>query len=493
MKPFKILLFLVITLILCLAIAFVFPEKGIQLSENISLNFHWSFKSLSKQKVAYVDISDIIENNEKTILQDSIIEEVLPKFDTIRAEVQKLKAKIQKIEYPSGNEFLLYPFFIKLDHCKRNRVRILHYGDSQIEGDRITGYLRNKFQRQFGGSGPGFMPILPRPAESASIIHKASKNWIKHAVYYKKDTILPHRKFGALGSFTRFTSYKEDTLGSNTSIQNAWVEFSKSGMAYRSVQKFNEINIYYGHCNTEFTAKGYINDSLIWFEILDSIQSTQAFTWDLEKAPYKFKIEFEGIKSPDIYGVSMDSKYGVAVDNLPFRGSSGIEFTKLDYTQLHQMTKNINPGLIILQFGVNVVPYKVKNFNFYERGLTRQIKYLKATMPNTPILVVGVSDMSERKGDYYQTRSNIKKVIKAQRNAAKNADCAYWDLFTAMGGENSMPSWVFAEPSLANKDFIHFNRKGGHIVSQMLYNAIIEEYHAYQNKTNSKKQVKENS
>jgi hypothetical protein len=45
-----------------------------------------------------------------------------------------------------------------------------------------------------------------------------------------------------------------------------------------------------------------------------------------------------------------------------------------------------------------------------------------------------------------------------------------------MGGENSMPSWVFAKPALANKDFTHFNEKGARMVAEMFYNALIYDY-----------------
>ncbi|MCK9208945.1 MAG: hypothetical protein M0P66_17675, partial [Salinivirgaceae bacterium] len=61
----------------------------------------------------------------------------------------------------------------------------------------------------------------------------------------------------------------------------------------------------------------------------------------------------------------------------------------------------------------------------------------------------------------------------------KNTGCAFWDLYSAMGGKNSMPSWVFAEPPLASPDFIHFNRQGGHLVAQMLFNALMHEYQKY--------------
>jgi hypothetical protein len=117
--------------------------------------------------------------------------------------------------------------------------------------------------------------------------------------------------------------------------------------------------------------------------------------------------------------------------------------------------------------------------------MTRQLKYLQSVFPNTPILVIGLSDISQRKGNYYQSFPNVELINQAQRNAARNANCVFWDLYKAMGGKNSMPSWVFAEPALAGKDFIHFTRKGGHVVAQMLYNALMQDYQEYQLNTDS--------
>lgn len=485
MKPLRILLFLIITGSVCLGIALIFPVNGIAVTENLNIKFSFKFSDLKNSNPEYADISNIIENNETvevdTIITDSVESiKAEPKIDTLRANAKQLKSKVRPIEFPAGDKNILISFFQKLDNAKHKRVRILHYGDSQIEGDRITGYLRNRFQNKFSGSGPGFMPALPGHAESASIIHKASNNWIKHSVYYKKDTILPHRKFGILGSFARFTSYQADTNYTNAPAEKAWIEFNKSGMAYRSVRNFNECRVFYGHNNSTFIVKGFINDELKWFEEIDETQNTKSFKWDFLSPPEKFRIELEGIKSPDIYAISLDSHTGVAVDNLPFRGSSGTEFTRLDFSQFRQMSKVINAGLIMLQFGVNIIPHQVKNYNYYERALTRQLKYLKQIYPNTPILVISVSDMSMKKGNYYVSYPNIAKIKQAQYNAAKKSNCAFWDLQNAMGGENSMPSWVFAQPSLASKDFIHFNRRGGHIIAQMLYNALMNEYAKYQ-------------
>ena len=57
------------------------------------------------------------------------------------------KILIQPLEYSDAGRILLYNFF---DYMSKNRktVHVLHFGDSQIEGDRITAYLRYKMQKK---------------------------------------------------------------------------------------------------------------------------------------------------------------------------------------------------------------------------------------------------------------------------------------------------------------------------------------------------------
>ena len=55
-----------------------------------------------------------------------------------------------------------YPFQTFLDSLRysKGQVRIIYYGDSQIEGDRITSYLRHTLRKGHGGTGPGlFLPL----------------------------------------------------------------------------------------------------------------------------------------------------------------------------------------------------------------------------------------------------------------------------------------------------------------------------------------------
>ena len=63
--------------------------------------------------------------------------------------------------------------------------------------------------------------------------------------------------------------------------------------------------------------------------------------------------------------------------------------------------------------------------------------------------------------------------------AALENGSAYWDMYLAMGGHNSMPGWVNAEPALAQPDYVHFSTTGSRLIGNMFYNALIYEYNNY--------------
>lgn len=476
MKPIKILVFLIVTAAILATVAMLFPKDGIELGGGIKLHFDFADSQADTVQTNIADVVEIIGNTSAIEAELKADTTTLPADTAVLAQPDTLPAapvpkpkpartdrprSRQPIEFADDDEVRLAPFFAALANCQNRPVRILHYGDSQIEGDRITGYFRNLMQKKYGGSGPGLMPAVPPVAKSSAIVHSASSNWRVHSIYQKRDTSLHHQRFGIMGSFARFGG------------SQAWIKFSPSGQAYKSVKKFTQCNIFYGHADSAFTVKGYANGELLWFEDIDPTADTKRLQWNFEQTPTNFRIEFGGSQSPDIYAVTLDSPAGVMVDNLPFRGSKGTEFVKIDLAQMKQMGHYLPVSLIIYEFGVNAVTNRSRSYSYYEENLRKQLQYLKKVWPRAVILVVGVSDMSENGTNGYVTRSSVPKVIEAQRNAAFAEGCAFWNLYAAMGGRNSMPVWV--ESGMAQKDYTHFNRNGGHRVAQMLFEAIMDE------------------
>jgi hypothetical protein len=130
------------------------------------------------------------------------------------------------------------------------------------------------------------------------------------------------------------------------------------------------------------------------------------------------------------------------------------------------------------------VPYVVRDYTYYEVSLLKQLLYLKKLQPDLAIIVMGVSDMSKKKGTHYVSYSNIARIRDAQRRAAFKAGCAFWDTYSAMGGENSMHSWVNANPPLARKDYTHFSYYGSKVIAEMFMNSLLNDYQEYLKKMN---------
>ena len=104
-----------------------------------------------------------------TINIDSLVQAAKQKKDSLDLLTKIIKQKLldsillsqKKIQYPNNDKSILYTFFQKLDNAKAKKVRIMHYGDSQIEADRITSRLRERLQKEFGGYGAGALSVIP--------------------------------------------------------------------------------------------------------------------------------------------------------------------------------------------------------------------------------------------------------------------------------------------------------------------------------------------
>ena len=239
-------------------------------------------------------------------------------------------------------------------------------------------------------------------------------------------------------------------------------------------------------------AEIYQKEVLSDADIYPTSESLQTIRWVFDEPENSIRIVFRGVNSPDIYGIALDDLSGIAVDNIPMRGNSGLVFTKMDKNLLLQHFKALNVKMIILQFGGNVAPHITTDYTYYEKLFAAQIKRIHQILPDAAVIVIGVADMSIKKRNRYVSYPNIEKILDAMKKASLESGAAYWDLYKAMGGKNSMPSWVFANPPLASSDFVHFNPKGARIIANMFYNALIFEFNQYKKDQENKTEQKEN-
>jgi len=315
MKPSGILLFMISVFLLLIAVALYFPKNGIQISPDLRLHFFSPAEILAGNREEYADISEILRM--QTLLSDTMLEEYAsynPSADTAGASIDKLLAGITRIEYPDGDSSILYPFFSSLKDLEtaNELVRILHYGDSQIEDDRITSYLRNKLQTRFGGSGVGLVPVAPFYPYGFSMTQTNSDNWYRYVVCGNRDTTLTHDRYGALGGFGTYIPENNLVDVENETVE-AWVRFSPSYYSYQNTKRFKQCRIFYGFNNKPFIIEIQIRDSLIDAEMLPASREVKMMQWEFDEPQEELMLKFKGNASPEIYGIALDDASGIAV------------------------------------------------------------------------------------------------------------------------------------------------------------------------------------
>jgi lysophospholipase L1-like esterase len=422
---------------------------------------------------------------------DSLTDQLLAKS---QADTTVKVATPKKVEEPT---FLTLPntnggigplddFFsaLKLDAPKKV-VRIAHYGDSQIEGDRISSNLRAKFVREFGGEGVGFIPF-DDIAECVTYTRTSSKNWKRFTVFHDK---LKKGNFGLSGmSFIYMKHGNEEipevTDESITEDNTEKVEESDNTTTLNISLRnpYTRLAVQYGNaespCKVTVCKRG--KKEVLGKTVLQSNEEYNEQEIPLSSAERQLSLTFKG-KSPVFYGLTVDGDNGVQVDNYGIRGHSGNGLMKINNLLLTKEIAQSNTRLLILQFGANTIPYVKdgKTLNYIAQEFSKLFKKFKGANRNISILVIGVGDMATRIEGEYTSYPMIPQIRDVLKKSALDAGCAYFDLYEYMGGKDAILSW--SKKGLASKDG-HFSPQGQEIVADEIFKILLDNYNLFKQK-----------
>jgi D-alanyl-lipoteichoic acid acyltransferase DltB (MBOAT superfamily) len=410
------------------------------------------------------DLINDLFSDDKT-LDKTHVEQVA---DTIKIIPADIITPVDSVPAPTEN-LSIDPLRGFLDSLRysRGQLRIMYYGDSQIEGDRITSFLRQTLRKGHGGTGPGlFLPLMP-VMYTESVWLRSSSNWERYNYLSYKTGEISHRN---LGPFMAICRYLPE--GERASVpEKAFVRIRPSNVADSASSEYDILRVFYGNTEDVVNVVVKADDNEVFADTLKKGKGFNEITCPLKGAK-DILIKFAGKVSPDIYGISIESKSGVIVDNIPQRGSAGLEFTMVDRDNLTEAYKTLSPDLFILHYGLNIVKNVRENYSYYQKGLGRQLSLLKEISPSTPILVISLTDMAVNEGDSIKSYRNIPAIIDAQKQATLEAGAAFWDSYSAMGGESSIIKWAEKKPPLAQKDYVHFTYPGADTLSKILADAM---------------------
>ena len=458
MKSYKTLLFIALVLAILGGICYVYPKEGLSVG-GVDLHFPTLTKILNPQR--QLDVEAYLAR------QDSLEAVMQTKQDSLEHYRRQIDSSDIRFWFPGGDDTFFDDLFAQLEQTQQTgrTIRIIHYGDSQIEMDRMTNRLRAYMQNRFGGGGPGLVPfatLIP----SLSVSTYGTGALVRQSPFGDTLVVRANGNYGPMVQDFRVAGSASSTItaGSHRSIDDRLRQFSQFKMIFNN--RPGPLTVHFKD------RKGlFVSDTSV------EAEGVHAISWHLDTATTSVGISVTG--NADIYGIMVDNGPGVAVDNIPMRGCSGHQFTQINRDQLAAAYAQMDVGLIILQFGGNSVPYlrSKKSIDAYCEKMGHQIDRLHQCCPNARILFIGPSDMSTREDGELQTYPFLPEVVASLQHMANAHGAAFWSIYHAMGGEGSMAAWV--DQGLGGADYIHFSQRGVDIMGDRLSKAFDNMYQMY--------------
>lgn len=479
-KPFHVVVFIAVCLALLGTVVYLMPSGKFEIF-GYELRFLTQERLHKVQTRREVDISKIIADVDTTALEtgyattNGLHADSAFVRDTIAEQKMNFTiAQSDLLEFYESGEKQLISFFEKLNNASDKKIRILHYGDSQIEGDRMTNFIRQRIQSQFGGTGPGFIPAV-NVYPTFTFESEYSSNFMRYTNFGGQ--ALTSNRYGILNSVGRFTPEPNDSvIIDSLKVETGWIQIAPGERAYSLAKQYNTIYLHYSDATERCLLNIYQNDVLVQTDSLINDGKYHVYTFQTENNPQEVRFEFKSKVSPNILGFSLDGENGVQVDNIGMRGSSGTFFDRIDQKMAKQIYEEQNVELFIMQFGGNAVPY-IKDSTSAQRIVRffkGQLNTIKKLKPDAAIIVIGPSDMSVLIEGEYTTYPLLPYYIGLMKKATQEVGGAYFDMYESMGGKDAMVAWV--EGGLASADHIHFTNKGASIVAQKFYDALMSAY-----------------
>ena len=386
--------------------------------------------------------------------------------DTIAFRLEDKARLVEHEEDIIHNSTSLSLFFEKLYQLraqKKDKVNIVHIGDSHIQADFLSGALRNHFNLDFGNGGRGliFPWKLARTNEAFGVTTSSSAPWDVNRII-NPDLTTP---IGICGGALRTTDKEATITIKTTNFPPLDYRFDRLTLFYlKDSKSFN------------FVVKDSLNEEVAFigpYTFEQSNTSKVLLPFSTNQVTLKALQSINTQNQALIFGINLENDnpgvlyHSIGVNSAKYRHYLSAQF-------FADQTSALTPDLFILSLGTNEAleyPYSDPHLTDHIDSL---ISKLKRANPQTQFLLTTPSDSYKKK-----TKRNpgVELVRKTIIDYANQHNIAYFDLFEAGGGNHSADRWKKA--GYLRMDGVHFSVEGYRLQGNMLYSAIIKAYNEY--------------
>ncbi len=344
-------------------------------------------------------------------------------------------------------------------------ARLSQFGDSLIAGDAFTGELRRLLQDQFGEGGFGFIHAgkASRFIGTRHLTVRTSSGWTRHTIL--SDTGQTNR-LGFAGA--AFEPNGQPTLGIYPHDEGTARSFDRVGLLlYR--KRDHRIRL-------AVDGEGRDVD-------LSGPAETNVLHWvNVESGAHDLR--FAGFSPGSIYyGVVLEHVGpGAVVDNLGMANGRAPRLTLLDREQWQAQIRQRHPDVLSFAYGVNTAgedPASESWLEKYQNQYETALRRARQASPEIDCLVVSLLTRARRQEGRIVTYPSVEPLVKTQRQAARQSQCAFWNAYRAFGGADGARQWYNNRPQLLGSDFAHPTRAGYQKLANLFYASLIEGFRRY--------------
>ena len=331
-------------------------------------------------------------------------------------------------------------------------VRILHLGDSHIASDYISGPIRDRLQAHFGSAGRGFSHIDHRLKYGGRVQKRAESPWkkLRHVELHKK-----HLPFG-------FSAISLESKKKGASI------------VYAVKPEDQVVRLYY-----QQHEKGAAVALKVGKKVLSTVQTkgpTKSVVASVDLPPNagKLRVVAQG-RGAKLYGISFERKTpGLLYEPIGPVGGDAKLYLEFGRDSFTEHLRAHAPDLFVIMVGGNDA-LKVRK-GWQSLADVRQhhidlIRLLRTTVPGADCMLWSPMDSGKKKGGKVVSKRLTPEVQALQREVAEAEGCAYWDMFTLMGGAGSITRWSKAR--VMNADLIHPRRAAADLLGHEFADAFL--------------------
>jgi lysophospholipase L1-like esterase len=364
------------------------------------------------------------------------------------------------------NDAHLEDFFENLFQQQKlndRKVSIIHIGDSHIQADYLTSVIRRSFQQHFGNAGRGL--IVPyRVAgtnEPANFITRSPSRWTAKRIVHP-DNPLPI----GIGGITIQNVSADVSL--EVHLNDLWQDYA-----------FDKLTLFYLKNATSFN---YTVTDTLSREIgsidpngSDPFQNYSTVYFQQPVTSFILRTAKQNVlqNQATIFGMCLEnSNNGVLYHAIGVNGAKYLHYNSALY--FAKQTSVLKPELFVISLGTNEsveYPYLDQNFS---QHIDKLITSLKQNNPQSNFILVTPPDAFRRK---IKKNPGIQQVREKIIAYAVENGYAFYDMYKALGGDNSATAWRNA--GLLRPDGVHFSKDGYEYQGNLLFDALMKSYNRY--------------